>query len=395
VVAAYTALVALLASVCVLIAGNGLINTLVPTRAQLEGFPAVTIGLIGSVYFAGMLLGTLAAPAIIQRSGFIRAFSAFAAVAMATATAFALFVNPWFWVGLRGVLGFTFAGLYAVIDAWVNAKATNATRGRVYGFYQVINFVASAAGQRLLLAADPKSFTLFSGSAILFALSILPLAMTQADPPSRPASVRVRVFWLVSMSPIGAATALAVGAANGAFWSLAPVYVLGLGFEPSSVSDFTTAVVIGSTMLVWPVGRLSDRYDRRIILVALSLITAAVEITLFASTAPSHSFMVALGIILGGGAMVLYSLAVSQTNDRTGAESVVEVSSGLLFFYCTGAVISPLVASAMMQVFGPSALFGQNAVVHAGLAAFAFWRIVARARPIPMPRESSAKPPVP
>jgi MFS family permease len=394
-VAAYTALLALLASVFVLITGNGLINTLVPTRAQLEGFPEVAIGLIGSVYFAGMLLGTLAAPTIIRRSGFIRAFSAFAAIAMATATGFAVFVNPWFWVELRGVLGFAFAGLYAVIDAWVNAKATNANRGRVYGLYQLINFVGSAAGQRLLLADDPKSFALFSGAAILFALSILPLAITTADPPGRPATVRVRIFWLIGMSPIGAATAFGVGAANGAFWSLAPVYVLRLGFAPAAVSDFTTAVVIGSTMLVWPVGRLSDWCDRRLLLIVLSLMAAAVEVMLFVSKAPTHSFMVTLGFILGGGAMVLYSLAVSQTNDRTGAESVVEVSSGLLFLYCTGAIIAPLVASALMQMFGPSALFGQNALVHGGLAAFAFWRMVMRSRPIPMPRETTAKAPVP
>jgi MFS family permease len=391
--AAYSALIALLTSVYVLITGNGLINTLVPTRAKLEGFPNLAIGLIGSIYFTGMLVGTLAAPAAIRRSGFIRAFSAFAAIAIAAAVGFAMFVNAWFWVGLRGVLGFAFAGLYAVIDAWVNVKATNANRGRVYGLYQFINFAGSAGGQRLLLAGDPRSFALFSGAAVLFALSILPLAITQAEPPSsRPASVRIRILWLIRMSPIGAATAFSVGAANGAFWSLAPVYVLGLGFEPSAVSDFTTAVVIGSVMFVWPVGRLSDWYDRRIVLIVFSLLAAAVELMLYMSKAATHATMVMLGFVLGGGAMVLYSLAVSQTNDRTGAEAAVEVSSGLLFLYCSGAIVAPIVASALMQSFGPSALFGQNAIVHVLLAGFAFWRMVARTRPIPMPRKATAKP---
>jgi MFS family permease len=395
-VSTFSSLIALLISVFVLITGNGLVNTLVPTRAKLEGFPDLAIGLIGSVYFIGMLLGTLAAPATIRRAGFIRAFAAFAAMAMVIATSFALFVNPWFWIGLRFVLGFTFAGVYAVIDAWVQAKATNTNRGGVYGLYQVVNFVGSAGGQRLLLVDDPKSFTLFSSSAILFALSILPLAITHAEPPNRPVSVRVRIPWLIRMSPIGAAAACCVGAANGAFWSLAPVYVLALGFDTRVVSDLTTAVVVGSTLLVWPLGRLSDRFDRRIIVVGLSLVAAALEAVLFLTPQPTHYFLVVLGFALGGAALVIYSIAAAQTNDRTGPDHAVEVSAGLLFLYCVGATAAPVVASALMQRFGPSALFGQNAAVHTLLAAFALWRISARARPVPMRREeASTKPPVP
>jgi MFS family permease len=395
-VSTFSALMALLISVFVLISGNGLINTLVPTRAKLEGFPGLAIGLIGAVYFMGMLIGTLAAPAIIRRAGFIRAFAAFAAMAMVVASSFPLLVNPWFWLGLRFVLGFTFAGVYAVIDAWVNAKATNSNRGGVYGLYQVVNFVGSAAGQRLLLIDDPKSFALFSSSAILFALSILPLAITHAEPPNRPASVKVRIPWLMRMSPIGAAAACAVGAANGAFWSLAPVYVLALGFDTRVISDLTTAVVVGSTLLVWPLGRLSDRLDRRILVVALSLIAAGLEAVLFFSSQPTHQFLVVLGFALGGAALVIYSIAAAQTNDRTGAEHAVEVSAGLLFLYCVGATAAPVVASALMQRYGPSALFGQNAVIHLLLAVFALWRMAARARPVPMRRDkTTTKPPVP
>jgi len=162
------------------------------------------------------------------------------------------------------------------------------------------------------------------------------------------------------------------------------------------VSDLTTAVVVGSTLLVWPLGRLSDRFDRRIIVVGLSLVAAALEAVLFLTPQPTHYFLVVLGFALGGAALVIYSIAAAQTNDRTGPDHAVEVSAGLLFLYCVGATAAPVVASALMQRFGPSALFGQNAAVHTLLAAFALWRISARARPVPMRREeASTKPPVP
>jgi MFS family permease len=148
-----SSLAALLTSVIVLISGNGLLSTLVPLRAKLEHFPEFSIGILGSVYFAGMLAGTLAAPAILRRAGYIRAFSAFVSLAIMVTLIFPIILNPLIWISLRGLLGFAFAGLYGVIEAWISAKSENANRGRIYGVYQVANFVGSAIGQQILIIA--------------------------------------------------------------------------------------------------------------------------------------------------------------------------------------------------------------------------------------------------
>ncbi len=383
---AYSALVALYTSVFVLIMGNGLASTLVPTRAKLESFPDLAIGLAGAAYFGGMLLGTLCDPWIIRRSGFIRAFGGFIAAAIAATAAFPLLVNPWVWALLRGVHGFAFAGVYAVIDAWVNAKATNQNRGRLYAMYQAITFISSALGQQLLLLQNPHNFGLFSLITILFGLAIIPMMATQTDPPQAPASVKLQLGWLFGISPIGAITAFGVGAANGSFWTLAPVYVIGLGYNAHVVADFVTAVVIGSTLMVWPIGRLSDKYDRRKMVVGLALVGMLIELGLCVAGKPSHMAMDLFGLGIGGATMVLYTLAISQTNDRAGAENALAVSAGLLFLYCIGATLAPVLASFLMQQFGPQMLFAQNGLTHFIMAAFAMWRMMIRPAAVNAPR---------
>lgn len=384
---AYSSIAALLASVFLLIAGNGLISTLVPLRATLDGFPPLAIGIMGSVYFSGMLAGTLAAPLVLRRAGHIRAFCAFVSLALIATLVLPMAVAPLPWIFLRGIIGFAFAGLYSVIDGWVSAKSKNENRGRVYGFYQIVNFSGSAMGQQMLTLADPHSFILFSVIAGLFALAVLPLAFTRAEEPPVPDTVRLRMPWLARMAPVGAMAAFIVGAANGTFWSLAPVYGLGIGMNPASLAIFLTAVVVGSAMAVWPIGRLSDIYDRRKIVVACAGLGALVEFGLWNGSALSAPLLTLLGFSLGCCTFVLYTLAVAHANDRTGASQAVIVGAGLLFLYCLGAIIAPPVGSALMGRFGPSSLFGLNGGLHLFLAIFALWRILLREKAAPVPRE--------
>ena len=382
----YSAIAALLASVFLLIAGNGLVNTLVPLRASLEHFPPLAIGLMGSVYFGGMLAGTLAAPAVLRHTGHIRAFCAFISLAICTTLVLPVFVNPVAWIITRALLGFSFAGLYGVIDGWVSAKSTNENRGRLYGLYQIVNFGGSAVGQRLLVVDEPKSFALFSLVVGLFALAVLPLAFTKAEAPALPETARLRIVWLLGISPVGASTAFVVGAANGSFWTLSPLYGLGVGLTPETLSWFLTAVVAGSAVAVWPIARLSDRMDRRKLVVICSGLGALVEIALWQGGTLGPVLIPLLGFALGSAVMVLYTLAVAQTNDRAGPAQAVIVTSGLLFLYCTGAIIAPPVGSSLIAHFGPTTLFAMNAVLHGGLMLFTLWRIVARSQAAPVPR---------
>jgi MFS family permease len=386
-----SAIVALLISVFLVIAGNGLLSTLIPLRAKLEGFPAFSIGLLGSVYFGGMLAGTLAAPAIVRLSGHIRAFTAFVAVAIVVALAYPLMVFDWAWIPLRAVIGFAFAGLYAVIESWVNGRADNSNRGAIYAFYQMVHFAGSASGQQMIALTAPTSFALFSTSAALFALALVPLSLTQADPPSEPGSVRLRLGWLIRIAPVAAVGAFAIGASNGSYWSLAPVYGVLVGLTPAQVAGMMTATILGSAVAVYPIGKLSDRLDRRLVMVGGATLGAVTEAALALAGAPSHVVLFGLMFLLGASTMTLYTLATGHANDRAGKEHGVEIASGLLFLYCVGAIVFPLFASWLMQRFGPTALFAHNACWHAALVLFVVWRMTVAPKPTNLKLDERAK----
>lgn len=367
---------ALLASVFLLIAGNSLVGVLTPLRASLDGFPDLTIGLLGSIYFSGMLAGTLATPAIVRRAGHIRAFSAFVAVGVVSIIVMPGWDAPAPWMAFRGALGFVFAGIYAVVESWINAKATNGNRGALYGVYQIVNFAASAGGQLFLREFSAASFLPFTVGGSLLALAIVPLTMTNVDPPAQPKSIRLRLGWLIRLAPVSAFASLVAGAANGAAFALGPVYALQIGVKPSAVPLFTAAIVAGSALGVYPAGWLSDRMDRRLVMAVAMTAGGTAEVVL-AALRLSGAPLVGMGFLVGVTTYTLYTLATSHANDRAQPHEMVAISAGLLFIYCIGAIVAPALASLLMRAFGPSALFAQGALVHYAIAGFALWRLVA------------------
>jgi MFS family permease len=232
-----------------------------PARAHLEGFDDLSIGLLGSAYFAGMLLGTLQTPAIVRQVGHVRAFAAFVASAIVAVDIMPVYTTPAAWLVSRALIGFVLAGIYAVAESWINATANNANRGSLYGIYQIVNFAAAATGQLMLRGLGPGGFVAVTVGSALLALAIVPLATTRADAPDQPRAIGLKLSWLFGLSRVSVA-----GAANGAAFALAPIYALQSGVRPSAVPLFTAAIVIGSALGVYPVGRLSDRMDRRLIM---------------------------------------------------------------------------------------------------------------------------------
>jgi MFS family permease len=372
---AVSSIAALLLSVLLLIGGNALIGVTTPLRARIDGFPDLTIGLLGSAYFAGMLAGTLVAPAIIRRAGHIRAFAAFVSLAVVSVVLMPVFVWPMAWLIFRTLIGFVFAGLYAVIEAWINAKATNANRGALYALYQIANFSASATGQMALQPLGPGGFSPFAVAAALLALAIVPIAMTTVDPPAQPRSVRPRLLWLIRAAPVSCVAVLAAGAANGASFALGPVFAVDIGMTPDRAPLFTSAIVVGSALGVFPAGVISDRLDRRLVMAAVMIAGAAIEVMLSRLTGPGVA-LIALGFLVGLTTYSLYTLAVSLANDGAPAHDMISISVGLLFIYCVAAIAAPAIASVLMRGFGPQALFLQNAYVHMAVAAFALWSLV-------------------
>lgn len=373
-------LVPLFLAVFTMMVGNGLLTTLVPLRGAVEGFGATAIGAIGSAYFVGMLAGTWATPAVVARAGHIRAFSAYAAIAGAAALGFAALVHPAAWILLRLVMGFCFAGLFTIIESWIHDKATNATRGRLLATQNAVHFTGSASGQQVLRLDEPTSFTLFSAVSALFMLSVVPLAMTRQEPPPIPARGRVEIATLYAATPVAVIGMILIGLANATFWSLVPAYVERLGIGAAGVASFMTCVILGSAVGPYPIARLSDAVDRRKVIVGVAGGAALVEIALVALT-PGAGLLYGLGFLLGMCLPVLYSLVSAHTNDRVGRDRMVAVAATLLFLYCIGGIVGPVLAALMMAAFGDAALFALMAFVHVELLAFVTWRIMKRAPP--------------
>ena len=369
--AAISSIAARLFSALLLIGGKALVGVTTPLRARMEGFPELTVGLPGSVYFAGMLAGTLAAPAMIRRGGHIRAFAAFVALAVVSVILMPGFVSPWAWLVFRALTGIFFAGLHAAIEAWINARATNSNRGALYALYQIANFAASAGGKMMLRPLGPHGFSPFAVAGALLALAILPMAMTSVDPPAQRRSVPPRLLWLVRMAPISCLAVLAAGAANGGSFALGPIFAVGIGMSADNAPLFTSAIVVGSALGVSPIGAISDRVDRRLVMAAAMIAGAACEFALSRQTAPGV-WLIALGFLVG---VTPYSLS-TLANDVASPQDMIFISVGLLFIYCVAAIAAPAVAPVLMKDFGPQALFLQNGAVHTAIAAFALWRLI-------------------
>jgi MFS family permease len=372
---AYAQVSALLVAVFILIAGNGLSNTLVPLSATAAAFPELSIGLIGSAYFGGMLIGCLAAPRIIARAGHIRAFAAFVAVSAAATLMHPIFVDPVSWACIRAVTGFCFAGLYATIESWMHDKADNIVRGRVLALYQIVHYAGGASGQQAIRFITPTSFVPFSIVAVALALSVLPLAYTRSDPPEPPPAPRLRLVWLFRISPVGVIGALVSGIANGTFWALAPVFAERSGLSAGGVASFMTATIVGAALVQWPVGRLADRSDRRHIMLVAIAIAAAAQAALVWYAKSEPYVLIGLAAAVGASALVLYPLASSHAQDLGGRENAVEVSTGLLLAYTIGAIVGPTTAAWLMGRIGPQALFIHNGAIHVAFVIYIIWRL--------------------
>jgi MFS family permease len=376
--APYASIAAVLASVLAFISGNALLNTLVPLRGKLENFPSLYLGLLGSVFFAMMLIGTLFCPLIIKRLGYVRAYCLFAITAVLVALAYPATVDPTIWVVLRGIIGFALAGLHSVIDGWVQGKAENENRGRMTAAYQFVHFTAASAGQLFINVADPRTASLFVLGAVLFSLSMVPLLLTRAEPPARPTTAKPELGWLLRNAPVAASASLGVGAANGSFWSLFPVFGVSVGLSNAQISAFLSVTVLGSALAVWPIGRLSDRMDRRAVMAMLILASATFELVLAVFGASLGWGMAAVCFLIGTVAMTIYPTALSHANDRAAAGRSVGIASSVLFFYCVGAIMGPLAAVTLMDHFGPPALFAFMVGVHLIVLAVAVLRIMQR-----------------
>ncbi|MDP1627910.1 MFS transporter [Parvibaculum sp.] len=366
----------LLLATAILLVGNGLLGTLIPIRAGLDGFATTTVGVIGSVYFAGFLVGCLATPHVVQRAGHIRSFATFCGLASAAPLIHALSSDPFIWGLMRILTGFCFAGLYMVIESWLNEQSTNETRGRFFSTYVIVNLSALTVGQFMLNAADPGGFALFAVCSILTSLALVPIALTTSVQPMPIQSTRIDIWKLYALSPVGLAGSFIVGVTNAPFWTLAPLYASESGLDTGGISLFMAAAIIGGAAAQWPIGRLSDRMDRRRVIVVVSIGAALGEIALvLAGGSGSVTAVMLAGFLFGVFGLTLYSVCVAHMNDHGQSESFVAISGGLLIVFSVGSIIGPTAASIGVSTFGIASIFVVTAAVHLLFAAYTAYRI--------------------
>lgn len=368
----------LLLAAALLLTGNGVQFTLLPLRGQADGFSTVALGVMGSAYYVGFVAGCLFAPHVVLRVGHIRTFTAMVAVAAATTLAYGLIPEPLAWSLFRLLTGFALAGFYLVLESWLNDRATNATRGFVMSAYVIVNYLAVAGGQSLINLYPIESNGSFMLAAILAALAIVPVALTRSAQPAPVTLFRLQPRQLYDAAPVALIGAFAIGIANGAFWGLAPVSAAGAGLDHGEVALFMSIAVLAGALAQWPAGRLSDRVDRRLVLLGLLIAGAAASVAmwLLAATGP---LMLAFGFLFGALALPGYSLAAAHAYDKTPAEDMVATAATVLLANGLGSVIGPLAATAFITPEGPRRLFLFTAVVEAALALYVLYRMLVQA----------------
>jgi MFS family permease len=372
---------ALLVCTLLLFFANGLQATLVPVRAEADGFSTLATGWIGTAFFIGFVTGCLLIPRLLRTIGHVRTYSALAAIAACGVLLHPLKVDVVTWSILRAVMGFSAAGMYAIIEGWLNTQAVNAVRGRVFTTYATLNALALILGNFAFALGDPRTADMFLWVAVLTLVSLLPIALTRQPEPPRPRQTQIRVWRLFGLSPAGFVGAMCSGLAGGAFWALAMSFAQSRGLDQNGVAWFMSAVILGGAMAQWPMGRISDFMDRRVVI----LLAAGATILASLGLASSHLFgawspqiLFGAAFLYGASSFPIGSLANAHLNDRSLTGDVSETASGILLISGASAGLGTMLGAWAITVAGPSGLFLYAAAVHAGLMAFVLTRMIQR-----------------
>jgi MFS family permease len=372
----------LLLGMGVLMLGAGLQSTLLGLRATLEGFPSLVTGAIMSCYYVGYVLGTLVAPPLLRQVGHIRVFAALAAIASVAILVQGCFVNPAAWGAMRLVSGVCFAGIYVVAESWLNDRANRANRGRLFAVYMLILYVGLGAAQFLLIVSNPLTPTPFMLVSVLISLAMVPIVVSAQQLPERALPRKVHLPELYRNSPLGVAGVIVSGLISSIIFSMGPVYARLSGLETTNVATFMAASILAAVVTQYPVGRLSDRMDRRTVIAGVCALATMVAGSIVAFPGMPHAVFLTLAASFSGLVLTLYSLSVSHVNDKLEPAQMVAASSALLLMNGSAAIIGPMLAGSLMEAFGPPAYFATLATLTGALAVYDLWR-KSRRRPVP------------
>ena len=366
----------------VLMLGAGLQSTLLGLRATLEEFPTLVTGIIMSCYYVGYVFGTLVAPRLLRQVGHVRVFAALAAIASVAILVQGCFVDPITWGAMRLLSGLCFAGIYVVAESWLNDRASRANRGGLFAVYMLVLYGGLGTAQFLLVLSDPRTPVPFMLVSVLISLAMVPIVISAQQLPEHAAPRKVRLLDLYRNSPLGVVAVTVSGLVSAIIFSMGPVYARLSGLSTQGVAAFMAASILAAVVTQYPIGRLSDRMDRRTVIAAVCTLAAMVAGSIVAFPKMPHAVFLIFAALFSGFALTLYSLSVSHVNDKLEPAQMVASSSTLLLLNGSAAAIGPMLSGSLMTFFGPRAYFATLASLTGALAVYDLWR-KSRRSPVP------------
>ena len=368
----------LLGSALLLFAG-GMNALILPIRGTLEGFSAASLGLLGSGWAVGYVLGCVFMARLVSRVGHIRSFSVMSAFAAVAVLLSLLMLTPWAWVPLRSICGFCFAGAAMIVESWLGERADASTRGRIFGVYTMVNLAASTAGQMVLTLGDTRGVLFFVLPAVFYCLALVPTAISSSASPRPLARVSLDLRALWRNSPVAVFSVFCIGVSNSAFGTLSAVYANQVGLQLSAVALFASLPVLAGALSQLPIGMASDRMDRRVVLVAVAVVALAADLAFLLLRPEGRMENLVLAGLFGAAIYAMYPIIIAHANDHAAEGSAIQVSGGLLMIFGLRAIAGPMAAGYGMAAFGQAGLFVTSAVAHVLIILFGLLRISMRA----------------
>lgn len=363
--------------ILLLMVGNGMQGTLLGIRGGIEGIPTFQMSIVMSGYFAGFLLGSLMVPALIKHVGHVRVFAALGSLISSVLILFAVEPNWIWWTVLRLVIGFCFCGVYITSESWLNAGSTNENRGKTLSLYMIVQLLGIVAAQALLNTSDPGGFMLFIIPSVLVSFAFMPILLSAQPAPQFETIKRMSFGQLYRASPLGCIGIFLMGGVFSVLSGMSSVWGAGIGLSVAQISLFVAAIYAGGLVLQYPIGWISDRYDRRALVLLLSALGGLAGLVVIAAQ-PGTVGLVIAGAVMGGVANPIYALLLAYTNDYLDQSDMAAASAGLLFIYGIGSMGGPIITGWLMEVLGPDGFWIHIAVLLVILAAYAGWRSTRR-----------------
>ena len=360
---------------------HGLQGTLVGVRSVLEGFSYTSTGFVIAGYYVGYLTGSIVIPIFLKRVGHIRVFAALASLASIAILLHSVFLDPFSWFFIRIMTGVSLSGIYVIMESWLNDKSNNQTRGKILSLYMVITFVFVGLGQLLLNLSNPIKVDLFILVSVLLSFSLLPILLSSTDQPdiTNPKSFSLREFYVVS--PLGFIGALFIGLSHSAVFGYGAIYATTRGLSILEVSVFMIIITSFGALSQWPIGYISDRIDRRILLIGATLVASGLSILIVISSYVSLIIFFIFTAIFSSMCLPMYALTLAHINDFLEHDEIVSASSLFTRLVGVGSILGPILVSSIMVLLGSNGFFVYLFVVHGILGLFGLYRMAKRAKP--------------